>query len=52
MSKVREILRLKHEANLSFREIALSIKRGKTTVSEVLARADKAGITWPIEMSH
>lgn len=51
MSKVREILRLKYEVNLSLREIAQSISRGKTTVSEVISRAEKAGITWPIEMN-
>jgi len=30
---------------------AREILRGKTTVSEVLKRAEKAGITWPIELS-
>ncbi len=51
MLKAREILRLKHEVGLSLREIAAACNCGKTTVSEVLGRAEKAGITWPIELS-
>lgn len=51
MLKAREILRLKHEAGLSLREIAKSCNCGKTTVSEVLERAENAGITWPIEIT-
>ena len=51
MLKTREILRLKHEVGLSLREIAQACKCGKTTVSEILGRAEKAGITWPIEIS-
>lgn len=51
MLKAREILRLKHEVNLSLREIGQACNCGKTTVAEVLGRAEKAGITWPIELS-
>jgi predicted transcriptional regulator len=51
MIKAREILRLKHEAGLSLREIGQACGCGKTTVSEVLSRAEKANITWPIELS-
>lgn len=51
MLKAREILRLKHELGMSLREIGKSCNCGKTTVSEVLNRAEKAGITWPIELS-
>lgn len=51
MLKAREILRLKHQVGLSLREIAQACSCGKTTVSEVLERAEKAGITWPIELS-
>jgi len=46
--KAREILRLKHEVQLSLREIGQACNCGKTTVAEVLERAEKAGITWPI----
>jgi transposase len=51
MLKAREILRLKHEVQLSLREIGQACNCGKTTVAEVLGRAEKAGITWPIELT-
>ncbi len=51
MLKAREILRLKHELGLSFREIGKACNCGKSTVSEVLERASKAQIEWPIELS-
>jgi transposase len=51
MLKAREILRLKHELGLSLREIAKSCNCGKTTVSEVLERAKKAEIAWPVDLS-
>ncbi|MFO7928247.1 MAG: IS21 family transposase [Candidatus Humimicrobiaceae bacterium] len=50
MLKAREILRLKY-AGLSLRDIAKSCRCGKTTVSEVLARAEKAKIGWPIDLN-
>ena len=51
MLKAREILRLKHEVGLSLREIGQSCNCGKTTVSDVLERAQRAGISWPIDLS-
>jgi transposase len=51
MLKAREILRLKHEIGLSLREIGQACNCGKSSVSEVLGRADKAGIRWPIELT-
>ena len=51
MLKTREILRLKYETGLSLREIGKSCNCGKSTVSEVLERAEKAGMTWPIHLS-
>jgi transposase len=51
MLKAREILRLRHELKLSLREIGQACNCGKSTVSEVLGRAEKAGITWPIVLS-
>jgi transposase len=51
MLKAREILRLKFEAGLSVREIGKACNCGKSTVSELLKRAQKAGITWPIELT-
>lgn len=51
MLKAREILRLKHEAGLSLREIGKSCNCGKTTVSEVITLAKKSGLVWPVELS-
>lgn len=48
MRKVQEVLRLKFEAGLSPRKIARAVGIGRTTVSEYLARAQEAGITWPL----
>jgi transposase len=50
MLKAREILRLK-KAGLSLRDIAESCSCGKTTVSEVLERAEKANIKWPLDLN-
>jgi len=50
MLKAREILRLKR-AQLSLRDIARAAGCGKTTVSEVLERAEKAKLSWPIELN-
>ena len=51
MLKAREILRLKYEAGLSLREIAQACGCGKSTVGEVLMRAENAEIKWPIELN-
>lgn len=50
MLKAREILRLK-KGGLSLRDIAESCSCGKTTISEVLERAVKANIGWPIDLN-
>ena len=47
MRKIGEVLRLK-AAGLHIRDIAISTGIGKTTVYEYLARADAAGIGWPL----
>ena len=51
MLKAREVLRLKHEVGLSLREIATTCNCGKSTVAEVLARAEKVDLTWPIVLN-
>ncbi|MHB1334879.1 MAG: IS21 family transposase [Candidatus Humimicrobiaceae bacterium] len=51
MLKAKEILRLKYEADLSLRDIAKAVSCGKTTVSEVLERANKASISYPVDLS-
>ena len=48
MRKISEVLRLKHERNLSHRKIATSCKISKTTVANYLHRAENARISWPL----
>jgi hypothetical protein len=48
MKKIKEILRLKHEAGLSNRAIAGACKISNSTVGEYLRRAEVAGISWPL----
>jgi transposase len=47
MRKVREVLRLKHQGR-SRAEIAASVGIGDTTVSDYVARAAAAGMTWEV----
>ena len=51
MSKVKEILRLKFDVGLSLRDIAASCNCGKSTVDDVLKRAQNANITWPCNLN-
>ena len=48
MRKIREILRLKHEAGLSNRAIAGACKISNSTVGEYIHRAKAAGLSWPL----
>jgi hypothetical protein len=48
MRKVKEVLRLYHEKNLSTREIGQSLGIGRSTVHDYLDRAQKAGFGWPL----
>jgi transposase len=48
MRKIEEVLRLKWGAGLSPRQIAKAVGVGRTTVSEYIARAEAAGISWPL----
>lgn len=47
MRKIEEVLRLRSDG-MSPRTIAASIGAGRSTVYEYLARADAAGICWPL----
>jgi transposase len=47
MRKISEVLRLRAEG-LSTRAIAASVGAGRSTVFEYLARAEAAGIGWPL----
>jgi len=46
--KIKEVLRLKHQAGLSNRQIGRSCKLSHVTVSTYLERAEKAGLCWPL----
>jgi transposase len=48
MRRLRDVLRLKYEAGLPHRAIALACAVGLGTVSSVLTRAKGAGLTWPL----
>lgn len=48
MRKISELLRLRFEMNASYRDIARSQNISVSTVSEYLARAKAAGLTWPL----
>lgn len=47
MRKIREVLRLRWEQNLSPRQIAKSCLVPRTTVQDYLRRAEQAGVSWP-----
>lgn len=46
--KIRELLRLKYESDLSNRAIAGACNVSNSTVGEYLRRAEAAGISWPL----
>ena len=48
MRRVRQVLRLAHEAGLGQRQIARSLTMSPTTVGEYLRRAKLAGLSWPL----
>ena len=48
MRKIREILRLKWELQLSERVIARSCCTSRSTVADYIRRAEAAGLKWPL----
>lgn len=48
MRKISEILRQRYELKLSYREIAQSLTISISTISDYLARAKMAEISWPL----
>ena len=48
MRKIREILRLKYDCNLTDRQIAKSCSVARSTVANYLSRIKSAGLKWPI----
>lgn len=49
MRKIREILRLHFEQKLSQRQIARSVNISQSTVHEYVAKAEAAGLGWPLD---
>ncbi|NIS62491.1 MAG: IS21 family transposase [Proteobacteria bacterium] len=48
MRKIKEVLRLHYERDLSPRQIAKSLVIGRSTVQDYLRRAKQAGLSWPL----
>jgi transposase len=48
MRKIKEFLRLTHHGGLSDRQVALSLDISRSTVKEYRARAQRAGLSWPL----
>ena len=48
MRKIKDILRLRHEAGLAYRAIANALNIGYGTVVDYLNRAQRAGLGWPV----
>ena len=48
VSKVKEMLRLKYDVGLYLRDIAASCNCGKSTVDDILKRAQNAKISWAL----
>lgn len=48
MRKIKDVLRLRYEAGLSYRQIAASLQLSFGTVANYLDRAATAGLTWPL----
>jgi len=47
MRKIKEVLRLKYDSNLSEREISRSCQVSRSTVADYLMKAKAVGISWP-----
>lgn len=51
MRKIREVLRLRYEAGLSGRQVAVSLQIARGSVGEYLRRFDATGLGWPLPAS-
>lgn len=51
MRKIREVLRLKFDADLSVRKIAKSLSIGHSSAGDYLCRFAASGLQWPIDLS-
>ena len=48
MRKIKEVMRLVHDRKLSRRQTAQAVGIGRAAVSDYLARAEAAGLSWPL----
>ena len=48
MRKIKEVLRLTHDGALNTRQVAQSLNISRSTVKDYQARAQKAGLSWPL----
>ena len=48
MRKIKEVLRLTHDGHLNTRQVALSLNISRSTVKDYQARAQRAGLCWPL----
>ncbi len=48
MRKIREVLRLTFAQGLSRRQVGAALRMPYTTVADYLARAQRAGLAWPL----
>lgn len=48
MRQIREILRLRHNMNLSYDQISRALRISKRTIEQYIDRANRVGINWPI----
>lgn len=51
MRKIREILRLRNDCNLTYEEIAASVHIGRSTVADCVVRFQASGLVWPLSDS-
>lgn len=48
MNKIKDVLRLRHQAELSIRQVAASVNLSTGAVAKYLKRAECAGLSWPL----
>lgn len=48
MRKIRDVLRLRWQSGLSYRQIASSLQLGHTTIADYIRRAEAAQLSWPL----
>ena len=47
MRKIKEILKLKYDAKLSYHQVARSVNVSTSTVHDIVNRFNRAALSWP-----